>query len=53
MKGWWWYTRLDAPLDVDEGAEQRLVVRLREEGEGDPRQRLKLSLERVGIAPQQ
>jgi hypothetical protein len=52
MKGWEWYTRLQAPLDVDEDTEQRLVVRLREEGEGDPRERLKLSLERVGIAPQ-
>jgi hypothetical protein len=53
MKSWWWYKGMQAPFDVAEGAEQRLVVRLREEGEGDPRERLKLSLERVGIAPQE
>ena len=52
MQGWWWGRGLQAPVDIEEGAEQRLVVRLREEGQGDPRERLKLSLERVGIAPQ-
>jgi hypothetical protein len=43
MGGWEWYARGGGELEIPEGGARRLVVWLREEGDGDPRRRLKVN----------
>jgi hypothetical protein len=43
MTGWEWYARGSGDIDVPPGGARRLIVWLREEGDGDPRQRLKIT----------